>query len=129
MESCTVAPMVNQILTHISNTPMELIKYCQDKGILVEAYSPVAHGELLNNDVVGKMAEKYGVSIPQLGIRYCLELDLLPLPKTANPEHMKNNADVDFSISAEDMEMLKNIEQIKHYGEASMFPVYGGKLK
>ncbi len=129
MESCTVAPMVNQILTHISNTPMELIKYCQDKGILVEAYSPVAHGELLNNEVVGKMAQKYGVSIPQLGIRYCLELDLLPLPKTANPEHMKNNADVDFAISAEDMDILKSIEQIKDYGEASMFPVYGGKMK
>ncbi len=129
MESCTVAPMVNQILTHISNTPLELIKYCQDKGILVEAYSPVAHGELLNNEVVGKMAQKYGVSIPQLGIRYCLELDLLPLPKTANPEHMKNNADVDFAISAEDMDILKSIEQIKDYGEASMFPVYGGKLK
>ena len=129
MESCTVAPMVNQILTHISNTPQELIKYCQDKGILVEAYSPVAHGELLNNEVVAEMAQKYGVSIPQLGIRYCLELDLLPLPKTANPEHMKNNAEVDFTISAEDMDILKNIEQIKDYGEASMFPVYGGKLK
>ena len=129
LESCDVAPMVNQILTHISNTPKELIKYCQDKGILVEAYSPVAHGELLNNEVVAKMAEKYAVSIPQLAIRYCLELDLLPLPKTANPEHMKNNADNDFAISAEDMEVLKNIEQIKDYGEASMFPVYGGRLK
>ncbi len=56
--------MVYQILTHISNTPKELIKYCQEKGILVEAYSPVAHEALLNNEVVAKMAEKYAVIIP-----------------------------------------------------------------
>ncbi len=64
-----------------------------------------------------------------LSIKLRLELNLLPLPKTANPEHMKNNADVNFAISAEDMEILKKIEQIKDYGEASMFPVFGGKLK
>ncbi len=129
LESCSVKPMVNQILAHISNTPQELIKYTQDKGLLVEAYSPVAHGELLKNQEVLKIAENYGVTIPQLGIRYVLQLGLLPLPKTANPVHMKNNADVDFVISDEDMDFLKSIEQIKDYGNASMFPVYGGKLE
>jgi diketogulonate reductase-like aldo/keto reductase len=127
--SCSVKPMVNQILAHISNTPKELIQYTQEKGILVEAYSPVAHGELMKNQEVIKLAEKYGVSVPQLSIRYCLELGLLPLPKTANPAHMKNNSEVDFVISGEDMKILKNLEKIKDYGEASMFPVYGGKLK
>lgn len=129
LQSCTVKPMINQILTHISNTPFELIEFCKANGILVEAYSPVAHGELLKNGNVKDMAEKYGVSIPQLSIRYCIELGLLPLPKTANPAHMKNNAEIDFAISKEDMETLKNMEQIKDYGDASMFPVYGGKLK
>jgi len=129
LKSCTIKPMVNQILTHISNTPKELIQYCKEKDILVEAYSPVAHGELMKNQEVLKMAEKYGVSVPQLSIRYCLELGLLPLPKTANPAHMKNNADVDFVISAGDMEILKNIKKIENYGAASMFPVYGGRLK
>jgi len=128
LETCTIKPMVNQILTHISNTPQELIQYSQDNGILVEAYSPVAHGELMKNQEVRNMAEKYGVTVPQLGIRYTLQLGLLPLPKTANPAHMKTNADVDFVISDEDMEFLKNMEQIENYGEASMFPVYGGVL-
>ena len=128
LESCSVKPMVNQILAHISNTPKELIQYTQEKDILVEAYSPVAHGELMKNQDVVKMAEKYSVSVPQLSIRYVLQLGLLPLPKTANPVHMKNNADVDFVISEEDMGFLTNMEQIKDYGEASMFPVYGGKL-
>lgn len=128
LKSGTVKPMVNQILAHISNTPTELINYSQVNDILVEAYSPIAHGELLKNDEVKQIADKYGVTIPQLSIRYCLQLGLLPLPKTANPAHMKNNADVDFEISGEDMVLLQNVEQIKDYGDASIMPVFGGKM-
>lgn len=127
LSSCSVKPMVNQILAHISNTPKELIKYCQDKDILVEAYSPFGHGELFKNQEMKAIAYKYNVSLSQLAIRYCLQLDLLPLPKTANPQHMKTNAEVDFNISEEDMELLKNMEQIGDYGEHSRFPVYAGK--
>lgn len=124
LNSCSIRPMVNQVLAHISNTPKDLIAYCEKEGILVQAYSPIAHGELLKNDRVKEMAEKYDVSIPQLSIRYDLQLGLAPLPKTANPSHMKTNSDVDFEISKEDMDLLKNLEKIKDYGEASMFPVY-----
>lgn len=127
--ACTVKPMLNQILAHVGKTPVDLIEYCREKEICVEAYSPVGHGALFKNQDIINMAEKYAVSVPQLAIRYCLELDLLPLPKTANPAHMKNNSEVDFSISKEDMETLKNVEEIKDYGEAGKFPVYGGKLK
>lgn len=127
LTASSVKPMVNQILVHISNTPKELIEYCQEKDILVEAYSPIGHGELIKNQEVKTIAEKYNVSVPQIGIRYCLQLGLLPLPKTANPKHMKNNAEADFVISEEDMEFLRNIQQIKDYGEASLFPVYAGK--
>jgi diketogulonate reductase-like aldo/keto reductase len=124
LDSCSVKPMVNQILAHISNTPEELIQYNKEKGILVEAYSPVGHGELLKNEELAEMAKKYGVSVPRLCIRYTLQLDLLPLPKTADPDHMKDNAAMDFVISEEDMVFFKNMERIEHYGEASVFPVY-----
>ena len=124
LSSCSVKPMVNQILAHISNTPKELIQYNQEKGILIEAYSPFGHGELFKNYEVQAIAEKYKVSVSQLAIRYCLQLDLLPLPKTANPQHMKTNAEVDFVISEEDMKFLKNVQQIADYGEHSKFPVY-----
>lgn len=124
IENGTVKPMVNQILAHISNTPFELIDYCQDKGIVVEAYSPMGHGELMKNEAVAKMAESYGVSVPQLAIRYCLQLGLVPLPKTQTPSHMESNAAVDFVISDADMETLKSAEKIKDYGEFSIFPVY-----
>lgn len=124
LASCSVAPMVNQILAHISNTPEQLIQYSEEKGMLVEAYSPVGHGELFKNDQISQMAESYGVSVPQLCIRYDLQLGLLPLPKTANPAHMKNNADVDFVITDQDMDLLVNMKKISDYGDASMFPVY-----
>ena len=126
-ETAEIKPMVNQILCHISNTPLTLIDFCQKKGIVMEAYSPIAHGEALKNQTIAEMARKYGVSIPQLCIRYCIQLNMIVLPKTANPEHMKGNADVEFEISKEDMEILKTVEKIKDYGEHSVFPVFGGK--
>ena len=128
-ETAEIKPMVNQVLCHISNTPLALIDHCTAKGIVLEAYSPVAHGEALKNPAIKTMAEKYGVSVPQLCIRYDIQLGMIVLPKTANPDHMKANGDVDFIISDEDMEILKNIDRIKDYGDSSFFPVYGGKLK
>lgn len=107
---------------------LDLIDYCKKNDILVEAYSPVAHGEMLKNSRIADMATKYGVSVPQLCIRYCLQLGTLPLPKTANSAHMADNAQMSFEISNEDMETLKNAEKIKNYGDFSMFPVFGGKM-
>lgn len=128
MESCTVKPMVNQLLAHITNTPFELIDYCREQNIVVEAYSPVAHGEALKNQEIVRMAEKYSVSPAQLCMKYDLQLGLVVLPKTENPLHMKENADMDFVISDEDMDILKNLDHIKDYGESSFFPVFGGKM-
>ncbi len=127
-ETAEIKPMVNQILCHISNSPLDLIDYCQNKGVVTEAYSPVAHGEALKNEAIADIAKKYDVTIAQLCIRFDIQLGMVVLPKTANPEHMKTNADVDFVIADEDMETLKNLEKIKDYGEHSFFPVFGGKL-
>lgn len=124
IENAKIKPMVNQVLAHVSNTPFDLIEYAQANGILVEAYSPVAHGKVLDNEEIGAIAEKYGVSVPQLCIRYCLQLGLLPLPKSGNIDHIRSNAEVDFDISEDDMDSLKSMEKIKDYGDASDFPVF-----
>lgn len=126
LDSCTVAPQVNQLLAHVGNTPAELISYCQGKNILVEAYSPMAHGAILKNPDVQAIAEKYGVSVPQLCIRYTLQLGTVSLPKTANPEHMRSNIEVDFDISEPDMGTLREL-RAQDYGEHSAFPVYSGR--
>ncbi|MDR7172446.1 diketogulonate reductase-like aldo/keto reductase [Nocardia kruczakiae] len=127
LAACTVAPQVNQLLVHVGNTPADLIAYCESKDILVQAYSPIAHGEILNNQDIAAMADRYGVTVPQLCIRYTLQLGTLPLPKTANPEHMRSNAQVDFVISDDDMHTLRNMEQFRDYGDAGKFPVFSGK--
>lgn len=123
---CEIKPMVNQLLIHIGNTPAELIAYCKEQEIVVEAYSPIAHGEALKSKTIVAMAQKYGVSVPQLCIKYVLNLGTVALPKTANVEHMQNNASLDFEISDEDMETLKTLK-FKDYGEYSFFPVFSGK--
>lgn len=128
MDNANMKPQVNQVLAHVSNTPAELIEFCQNNGILVEAYSPIAHGMVLHNPLVNETARRYGVSPAQLCVRYCLQLGLLPLPKTSTPKHIANNAQVDFEISEADMDALMHADHIENYGEASGFPVYGGRL-
>ena len=127
LDHCDIRPMVNQVLCHISNTPKDLLAFCEKNGILVEAYAPIAHGKVLKNKEIQAIAGKYGVSVAQLCIRYDLQLGTVALPKTANPEHMKENAAVDFTISDADMEALKNVAPIKGYGLMRIMPVFSGK--
>ena len=127
LSDCRVQPMVNQILLHISNTDQDLLNFCKEQHIQVEAYSPIAHGEALKNPVIAQMAQKYGVSAAQLCIRYVLQLGTVALPKTADPQHMAENAAVDFVLTPEDMAALMQMEHITDYGEFSFFPVFSGK--
>ncbi|RCG23004.1 aldo/keto reductase [Streptomyces diacarni] len=126
LRGAAVVPHVNQLLVHAGNTPSQLLDHCEGKRILVEAYSPIAHGAILQNAEVQAMAEKYGVSVPQLCIRYTLQLGTVSLPKTANPAHMRANAEVDFEISNDDMDTLRGLRDVD-YGEHRAFPVYSGK--
>ena len=126
LSTCTIAPQVNQILVHVGNTPEELLAYCSRNNILIEAYSPIAHGEMLKNPEVADLADRYSVTVPQLCIRYTLQLGTVSLPKTSNPEHMRSNAEVDFEISGSDMDMLRRLK-ISDYGKSSRFPVFSGK--
>ena len=127
LDNCSVKPMVNQILAHISNTPLDLIEYCRKNGVLTEAYSPIAHGEALKNRLIAELAAKYGVSAARLCVKYVLELGMVALPKATSEEHIRDDANLDFTISSEDMNILKNAETIKDYGEFTYFPVFSGK--
>jgi len=124
VDNCTVRPAVNQLLAHISNTPFENAEYSEGKGMLVEAYSPIAHGEILRNETIAKVALRYGVSAAQVCIRYCLQLGMLPLPKTESRDHLLSDTMVDFEISPEDMALLKGMDRIHDYGAYSHFPVF-----
>jgi len=106
LDHCEIAPVVNQVVFFIGNTPVKIQEYCLKHDILVEGYSPIATGKLLTNKKISAIAEKYKVTIPQLCIRYVLQRGALPLPKTTHEEFMIQNADVNFLISDENMEYL-----------------------
>lgn len=122
-----VKPMVNQVLAHITNVPTDVIEYCQSQDIIVEAYSPIAHGAILDHPVVKEMAEKYKASPAQLSIRYVLQLGTVALPKTTSKDHMKSNADIDFTISEEDMNTLNELPLIETYGDDQVMPVFSSQ--
>lgn len=101
--------------------------FCKNEQIQVEVYFPIAHGEALKNPIITELAAKYGVSAAQLCIWYVLQLGTIALPKTANPEHMKNNADIDFVITDGDFQTLLQMEELQDYVAYNIFPVFSGK--
>ena len=128
INNCEIKPMANQILLHIGETPVDVIKYCQENDIVVEAYSPIAHGRALKNDAIAEMAKKYNVSIPQLCIKYTLQLDTISIPKASSKEHIEDNMKLDFEISEEDMIKLMKLNRID-YGKDALWPVFAHKSK
>ena len=128
MDHCKIKPMVNQILCHIGNTPMDVIKFCQENDIVVEAYSPIAHGAALKDKAIQEMANKYGVSVAQLCIKYTLQLDTISIPKASSKEHIEDNAKLDFEISEEDMIELIKLNEID-YGKDAFWPVFKKKAR
>lgn len=119
-----IQPMVNQILCHVGQVPQGLIAYCKENGILVEGYSPIAHGEAHRLEGVQTMADKYGVSVAQLCLRFLVQLDIVPLPKATSEAHIRANTEVDFEISNEDMAALLATAPLPDYGEQNFFPVF-----
>ena len=111
MDNAEIKPMVNQIRVHIGHVPQELMDFCKANDILVEAYSPNATGRLSAKEEIGAMAEKYGVSVSQLANRFDLQLGTLPLPKSVHEEYIKQNTQLDFVISDEDMQALLAIKE------------------
>lgn len=111
-EATGFKPMVNQIRYFIGNTQKELTKYCQDNDILIEAYSPFATGELLANSKLEEIAKKYNTTIPKICLRFCIQNNTLPLPKSVHKERIYDNLDFDFEISESDMNYLNSLDKL-----------------
>ena len=112
IEATGFVPEVNQIRYFVGNTQEPITKYCQENNILVEAYSPLATGEMLNNPLMKGIAEKYNKSVAKLCIRFCLQNGTLPLPKSVTESRIADNLDLDFEISKEDMEFMNELYHI-----------------
>ena len=105
-----VAPSANQIRFFIGNTQEHIWEYCNKNNILIEAYSPLATGKILENDRIKEIAERLGVSLAQLCIKYCLQRGTLPLPKSITPSRIADNIKLDFEIPQSDMDILNGIK-------------------
>ena len=115
-----IKPMVNQIEFHVGFMQEETFKYCKDNNILVEAWSPLGTGKMLNNNILKEIASKYNKSVAQLCIRWCLQNGTLPLPKSVTSARIKENTEVfDFVISDEDM---KTINAMEYFGGSGLNP-------
>lgn len=110
IKKCRVKPMVNQIEFHPGFMQKEIVDYCKEKDILVEAWSPLGSGRMLKKEELKTVAQKYGKDVAQICIKWCLQNEVLPIPKTKDTDRMKSNLNVfDFEISAEDMQYLNNL--------------------
>ncbi|MDL2295206.1 aldo/keto reductase [Lachnospiraceae bacterium OttesenSCG-928-E19] len=105
-----VKPMVNQIKYHIGHTPNDIVKFCKKHDIIIEGYSTLGRGAVLNSMDVQKMATKYGVTPAQIAIRYSLQRGIVPLVKASAQAHQLENQDVNFEISHDDMKKLDELE-------------------
>ncbi len=106
-----VKPAVNQVELHVYLQQPELLEFCRKNDIVVEAYSPLAHGFGHTNKVLAEVAEKHGKTPTQIMIRWCLENNLVVLPKSTNPGRIAENIDVfDFSLDEEDMKKLASLD-------------------
>jgi len=120
MKTAKTKPMVDQIEFHPGWAQIETAAYCQKNDIVVEAWSPLGRREVLDNRVLGAIADQYGKSVSQLCIRWVLQHGLLPLPKAQNPAHIVDNMKVfDFMINDEDM---KTIDALKNIGGECAVP-------
>jgi len=113
MDVAEIVPMVNQIEFHPGQMQLDTTNFCKAHNILVEGWSPLGTGRMLTNPELMEIAAKYNRSVAQLCIRWCLQNDVLPLPKSVTPERIAENAKVfDFEISKEDMEKINGMPYI-----------------
>lgn len=128
IEAGTICPMVNQFELHPLNTRKELIAYCQQLGIQVEAYSPLlpAVHRKLESPILKSLSLKYNKSIPQIILRWDIQQGVIPIPKSGNPQRLQQNIDIfDFELTDDDMKGIDLInENYKGIVESTYCPGY-----
>ena len=116
MESyAEVMPVVNQVEMHVFLQQEELNDYCRERKIVIEAYSPLAHAKEMDNDLIKQLATKYHKSYAQIMLRWAMQRDVVVIPKSITPKRIKENINImDFALSDEDMELLKQQNRDMH---------------
>jgi len=107
-----VIPAVDQVELHPYFQQPDLRKYLDEKGIMVQAWSPLMRAKLFDDDVLQKLSNKYNKKPSQIILRYDLQSNILTIPKSTHVERMKENIDIfDFELSLEDMILMKGMDK------------------
>jgi len=107
MPIANIKPMVNQIEHHPGYTQADVVEYCKQNDILVEAWSPLGRGMVLHEPTLQQIAQKYGVSVAQVCIQWCLKEGILPLPKSTRKERLIDNLNISgFELSEDDLSTI-----------------------
>lgn len=115
LANANIAPVVDQIEFHPGLLQTETLALCKANGILVEAWSPLGRGHLMDNPVICKIAEAHGVTPAQAVLRWCLQKDVLPLPKSVHSDRIRENIDIfGFTLSDEEMATLDAIPEVRY---------------
>lgn len=110
LEQTDVVPQANQIFLAPGHLQPETISFCEERNILLEAYSPLGTGKVFEVDELKEIAKRYDKTVSQLAIRWSLQKGFLPLPKSATKSHIKENLDVfDFAISESDVNKIDDV--------------------
>ncbi len=118
IQHAEVMPMVNQIEFHPGYAQEATVRYCQERGILVQAWSPMGRTRVLNDPLILELAAKYQVSAAQICLRFAVQKQVIPLPKSSSLERMKQNQELfSFAISQEDMYRLETMPQTGWSGQ------------
>ena len=111
MKTAKIKPMVNQLKLCPSVTQPEAVEYCRKNGIVVEAYSPFGTGGIFKVEEMRRLADKYGKTIGQICLRWCLQKGFVSLPKSANPMRIKENTEIfDFELTDKDIDLISNLK-------------------
>ncbi|WP_088011313.1 aldo/keto reductase [Gottfriedia acidiceleris] len=117
MSDCEIKPMVNQVEFHPHLTQKELLAFCKNEGIQMEAWSPLKQGQLLEEPVLTKIAQKYSKSVAQVILRWDLQHDVVTIPKSIKEHRIVENANIfDFELTQEDMENIDALNQNSRAG-------------
>ena len=112
-KTATIFPMVNPIFLAPGESQKEVVSYCQEHNVLLEAYSPLGTGKIFDVPEMQELSDKYGKTIAQIAIRWSLQHDFLPLPKSVTPSRIEENLAVfDFELSDEDMQRIDQLDGV-----------------
>ncbi|MGD6844174.1 aldo/keto reductase [Bacillus infantis] len=117
LETAEIVPMVNQVEYHPHLAQLELREFCKQKGIQLEAWSPLKQGQLLDEPVITEIAEKHKKSPAQIILRWDLQNEVVTIPKSVKEHRIIENADIfDFELSSEDMEKIDALNKNERVG-------------